>query len=107
MNSPTGRPSFAVAWRDGHRPLRAGKLEFRPMALWLEGGKSVGRGATNVPYREVEFIRIERGDTHGRHRRPTLVVGRMGREPVWITSINGVGTLSEVYDRLGAAVAAS
>jgi hypothetical protein len=101
MHTPTGRPSYAVTWRDGEGPLRAGKLELRPGSVRLEGGGTRGRlYSTTVRYGDLAGARMVRAGAERLRRRPTLVIERPGRGSIWIASVDGLGRMTELFERL-------
>lgn len=106
MEAGDARRSYAVTWRDGEGPVRAGRLELGESALRLEGGDARGRlYATSVRYRDVATVRISRECADRLTERSTLVVGRPDGRPIRIASVQGLGMLTEVLDRLAPLVA--
>ena len=102
------RPSYAVTWREGDGPVRAGKLSFGPTGLRLEGGTARGRLSTQrMLYGGLSEVETARRPEERIRGRPTLLLRRSGRPPLAIASVDGVGCLREVAARLGQAIAAT
>jgi hypothetical protein len=108
MRSAPKRSSYAVTWRDGSGPLRVGKLELAPGGLRLEGGGSQGRlYSLSVRYRDLAGARVAREGAERLRQRPTLVIERLSRASIRIASIEGLGTTTEVFERLMPLIAAA
>jgi hypothetical protein len=99
------RRSYAVTWREGDGPVRAGKLELGPRGLQLEGGAARGRlSARRIFYGHLSGVAPARqpSDRIGGH--PTLVLKRFEQAPVAITSVDNPGCLHELAQRLRLAI---
>ncbi len=88
--------SFAVIWSDSNRSPRVGKLELDPAGLRFEG-----RRTHRVSYEDIESVHVARDSTERIGGRPALVVDLAVGGPLRIGSVNGVGVLSELAERLG------
>jgi hypothetical protein len=105
--SPTRR-SYAVTWREGDGPVRAGKLMLGSRGLRLEGGTARGRlSAERIFYNGLSGVATARHSEERIRGRPTLVLKRSGRPPLAIACVDGLGCLREVAERLGRALAAT
>ena len=87
--------SYAVAWRNGDGRSHAGRLDLGPSALRLEGGESV-----EVPYVDLDELRITRQSDERLSGRPTLVLGLRDGRTVHIVSVGEPGALAELVERL-------
>lgn len=91
---------YAVAWEDGRGSPRAGKLELRDMGIRLETGANNGRlRVLALRYDAVERVRMARGGERLAGC-PTLVLERVGKAPVRVVSVVGLGVLSELSEEL-------
>lgn len=95
------RPSYAVLWREGSGPTRAGKLELSESALSLRGSGPGGALAQcTVPYGELTEVRIGRAPTERLHRQPTAILERRAAPPLSLTALNGLGEVFELAEAL-------
>lgn len=88
--------SFAVIWSDSTRAPRVGKLELEPTGLRFEGMRT-----HRVFYEDIESVHVARDSTERISGRPALVLDLAVGGPLRIGSVNGVGVLSELAERLG------
>jgi hypothetical protein len=88
--------SFAVIWSDSNRSPRAGKLELERAGLRFEG-----RRTHRVFYEDIESVHVARNGTERIAGRPALVLDLAVGGPLRIGSVDGVGVLSELAERLG------
>ena len=97
--------SYAVIWREGKGPTFAGKLEFEPASLVLEGRS--GRGGESrqrIGYDELAAVSLSHnGDSRVEGRRAVLI-DRLRGARLAIASLQPAA-LGEVGDRLALAVA--
>ena len=82
---------------------RPGKLELEPKGLRFEGSAGSRRAphVHRVPYEEIEAVHVGRGNPERLGGRPSLVLDLAAGGPLRIGSINGVGLLNELAERLG------
>jgi hypothetical protein len=88
--------SYGVVWRDGERPLAAGKLELRPRTLRLDGRHRV----REIPYDELAGVRVGRSAEERIDGRPSVVVERWGGGRLTISTVAEAALLSEIVERL-------
>ncbi|HET7567777.1 MAG TPA: hypothetical protein VFJ91_07295 [Gaiellaceae bacterium] len=95
--------SYAVLWSEPAQPVRAGKLELEPTGLRLEGslGRRGGRQVHRVFYEDIESVHVGRGNGERLAGRPALVLDLAVGGPLRIGSVQGLGVLSELAERLG------
>jgi hypothetical protein len=89
--------SFAVLWSESSLPARAGKLELEDAALRFEGQGFVHR----VFYEDIEAVHVARARSERLAGRPALVLDLAVGGPLRVGSLEGLGVLSELAERLG------
>jgi len=89
--------SFAVLWSESSLPARAGKLVLDDSALSFEGPGFVHR----VFYEDIESVHVGRGNGERMAGRPALVLDLAVGGPLRIGSLEGLGVLSELAERMG------
>ena len=89
--------SFAVLWSESESAPRAGKLVFEPASLRFDGHGLVHR----VYYEDVESVWIARANGDRLAGRPAIVLELAVGGPLRIGSLDGIGVLSELAERLG------
>lgn len=92
--------SYAVLWREGSGPVKAGKLVLGPTSLCLESGSGRGRVSSRV-LRYAELTDV--GSATLRERissRPTAFIDRSGGERLAIAVMDGLGSVREIVERL-------
>lgn len=96
--------SYAVIWRLGEGPVRAGKLVLGAAAFHLETGAPGGRmSVQRIRYDDLGSV--EKATTAERlHGRPTTVVRRKERAPLAICALDGPGSAHELGERLAEAL---
>lgn len=99
------RRSYAVTWREGDGPVNAGKLVLGDTGFRLEGGNPRGRlSAKNVRYADVSSVETARRPPERINGRPTAIVGRPERAPLAMATVDGLGSVHELVERLAAAI---
>jgi hypothetical protein len=100
-----GMASYAVVWRVGDGPVRAGKLELDRYGFVLEGVVGTNgerRSLTHrVDYEDILAVRVGRASTERIVGQPVLVVELAVGGPLAVGSIDGPGTLHELGEQLG------
>jgi hypothetical protein len=95
--------SYAVTWREERLPTFTGKLELGPTELRFEGGSTRGRPSVQaVRYSDIVSVWIGRGREERVQGRPVLLLERRSGRVIRIVSLNGLGTIREIADRLEA-----
>jgi hypothetical protein len=82
------RRSYAIWWREGDGPKRAGKLELGRLHVLMSGG---GSSRFAVPLDEITAVGYAAGE---------LLIRRRGGAPIQIGSLDTLGALREVGDAL-------
>jgi hypothetical protein len=95
--------SYAVLWSEPSEPVESGKLELEPKGLRFEGSSGSRRAphVHRLPYEEIEGVHVGRRSPERLGGRPSLVLDLVRGGPLRIGSINGVGMLNELAERLG------
>ena len=95
--------SYAVLWSEPQQPVRAGKLELEPTGLRLEGslGRRGARQVHRVFYEDIAAVHVGRDGGERLAGRPSLVIELAVGGPLRIGSVQGLGVLSELAERLG------
>lgn len=88
--------SYGVVWREGARPVSAGKLELLPEALRLEGRE----GSRSVPYEQIFGVHIGRSPSERIEGRPSVVFERRGGDRLTISAVVQAGLIGEIAERL-------
>jgi len=92
--------SYAVVWREGEGPVRAGELVLGPTSLRLETGAPRERlSAQSLRYEELASVATAPPAQRIRGR-PTAVVERHGRDRLAIAAVDGLGAAHEIVERL-------
>jgi hypothetical protein len=89
--------SYAVLWRHGDEPVRAGKLELDLYGFVLEGVTGMHR----VDYEDICAVRVGRSTADRIVGQPALVLDLATGGPLAVRSIDGPGTLHELAEQLG------
>jgi hypothetical protein len=89
--------SFAVLWSESDLPARAGKLQLDPTGLTFEGPHF----DHHVYYEDIEAVHVARDRNERLAGRPALVLDLAVGGPLRIGSLEGVGVLTELAERLG------
>jgi hypothetical protein len=92
--------SYAAIWRELTGLLATGKVVLGPDALRLEGATRQGQlSRREIPYAELEGVRVGRVPSEMLNGRPTLVLARSSGPSLQIEPF-GIGMLSELADLL-------
>jgi hypothetical protein len=94
--------SYAAIWREPNGTIAHGKAELSPQSLRLEGVAAEGQlTRREIPYTEIEGVRIGREPDERLNSRPTLVLERGSAPPLQL-DVLGAGMLFELADLLAA-----
>jgi hypothetical protein len=94
--------SYAAIWREPGGAIAHGKAVLSPQALRLDGVAADGQlSRREIPYTEIEGVRIGRGHDERLNSRPTLVLERVSAPPLQL-DVLGAGMLFELADLLAA-----
>jgi hypothetical protein len=92
--------SYAAIWRESNGTIAHGKAELSPQALRLDGVAPEGQlSCREIPYTEIEGVRIGRDAEERLNSRPTLVLERASAPPLQL-DVLGAGMLFELADLL-------
>jgi hypothetical protein len=94
------RTTYGVVWREGEAPLARGRLELLPRAVRLDGVAGSTAVTLELPYCELEAVRVGRASSDRLSGYPTLVLEPRRREPVLIASVAQTGVVAELTERL-------
>jgi len=86
-----------VTWRNGDGVLHSGKAELRACALRLDAG---GAHVEEVRYEDLAGVSIARTAKERIANRPTLILERHDGSPLRLASVNQLGIISELAERL-------
>ena len=100
MIGPVGI-TYAVTWEEPDGSERAGRLEFGPEALTLEGRNSGLAVTHSFPYAEVRAFRIAIRNGDRLQGRPTLVLELRSGGALRIAGVVQPGIVAELASRLG------
>jgi hypothetical protein len=96
--------SLAVVWAEGEHEPAIGRLELLPGKIHLEGACHGRYVSEDVPLPEITQTRFGRADRERIRGRQTLVLERIGAQSaLLVTSVFGVGTLTELIELLRSA----
>lgn len=90
--------SYGIVWRDGDHPVTAGKLELLPTGLRLDGRS----GTREIPYRDLDGVRIGRSAVDRLDGRPSLVLDRRRGDRVTIATVAQSSVIGELVERISA-----
>lgn len=95
--------SYAVLWSESSDGVEAGKLELEPTGLRFEGrrGDSGGPRVHRVFYEDIEGVHVGRRLAERLAGRPSLVLELAVGGPLRIGSLDRVGIVAELAERLG------
>jgi hypothetical protein len=88
--------SYGVVWREGGRPVVAGKLELLPRSLRLEGRQRT----RDIPYETLAGFHVGRSPAERLDGRPAVVLERRGGEVVTIATVAQSSLVGEIAERL-------
>ncbi len=96
--------TYAVTWSrpDGH--VYAGRLDLRPDCLLLRGGSGADTVVERLAYENLRAVRRARSIRERVGGRACLVLELLAGGEISIASVGQPGALTEVADRLAAAV---
>jgi hypothetical protein len=90
--------SYAVMWSGSSDGVEVGKLELEPESLRFEGARA---SVHRVFYEDIEAVHVGRGLGERLGGRPSLVLDLAVGGPLRIGSLDRVGVLTELAERLG------
>jgi hypothetical protein len=94
---------FPVVWCEESGPTYAGSLVLGPSSLILDGAVGGARSIVELPYDELEHVRMARRPDARLRGGPTLHVDAAGRR-LRIAVVSEAGAMSEVADALTRAI---
>jgi hypothetical protein len=90
------RRTYGVVWREGDRPVVAGKLELLPRGLHLEGRDC----SSDIPYERLAAVHVGRTAAERLDGRPAVVLERRGGGIVTISAVAQSDLVGEIAARL-------
>jgi hypothetical protein len=100
MRTPNWRATYAVLWREGDGPSRAGRLDLQPTGLHLEGGGASGRlFSLTLRLSDVTDVAMARPEMRLTDR-PTIEIRRSKSRPLRVVSLEGLGATRDIFERL-------
>ena len=90
---------YPVVWCEDSGPTYAGSLVLGPSSLTLDGSVAGDRSVVELPYDELERVRMAGARGERVSGRPTLLVGVRGRS-LRIAAVNETGVMAELADAL-------
>ena len=88
--------SYGVVWRDGAGAPITGKLELLPRVMRFEGLD----GSREVPYEELEAVRVGRSASDRINGGPTVVVERRRNDPITLATVAQPSVVGEIAERI-------
>jgi hypothetical protein len=90
--------TYGIVWKHGDTAATAGSLEFRS-----EGLRLASRERTeDVPYAELESVRVGRSNGERLDGRPAVLLERTGGERLTIATVGQSALVREIADRVAA-----
>ena len=91
-----------MVWSEPAGDVQAGKLELEPTALRLEGSLSTRTPFVHrVYFEDIESVRVGRENGDRLAGKPSLILQLAVGGPLRIGSVDGIGRLAELAERLG------
>ena len=94
------RITYGVVWREGDGPLARGRLELLPRAVRLDGVAGSIPVAREIPYDELEAVRVGRSGPDRLNGHPSLVLEPRHGEPIVVAAVAQAGVVAELTERL-------
>lgn len=94
------RMTYGVVWREGDGALARGRLELLPGAVRLDGVAGSTQVLRELPYDELEVVRIGRTGSDRLNGHPSLVLEPRLAEPFVIAAVAQAGVLAELTEQL-------
>jgi hypothetical protein len=94
------RVTYGVVWREGDGPLARGRLELLSRALRLDGVSGSTPVMREIPYDELEVVRVGRTGPDRLNGHPSLVLEPLGGEPIAVAAVAQAGVVAELIERL-------
>ena len=96
------RQTYGIVWRRDGSSVARGRLELEGSALRLVGTDGREVVTEEIRYEDLDRVHVGRRAEERIHGRPSLVLERLGREPISFTSITEPGVIGELTDRITA-----
>jgi hypothetical protein len=88
--------SYGVVWREGAGAPITGKLELLPRVMRFEGRD----GSREVPYEDLEAVRVGRSASDRINGDPTVVVERRQNDPITLATVAQPSLVGEIAERI-------
>jgi hypothetical protein len=92
--------TYGVVWREGDGELARGRLELLPGAVRLDGIAGTTPVLRELPYDELESVRVGRTGSDRLNGHPSLVLKPRRAEPFVIAAVAQAGVVAELTERL-------
>jgi hypothetical protein len=92
--------TYGVVWREGAGPLARGRLELLPHTLRLDGVAGSTPVKRELPYDELEVVRVGRTGSDRLNGHPSLVLEPRHAEPIVVAAVAQSGVVAELTERL-------
>lgn len=92
--------SYAIVWRESEGAEYSGRLELQADRIVLSGSKAGSRTTREVPYDDLAAAALERRSSGRATTRPTLILSTSDESRLEIASLDGLGALHELAERI-------
>lgn len=92
--------SYGVVWREGGAPPARGKLELLPRAVRLDGLAGSTPVRRELPYAELEAVRVGRTSLDRLNGHPSLVLEQGHGERILVAAVAQTGVVAELTELL-------
>ena len=95
--------SYAIVWRENEGADYSGRLELQVDRIVLSGSKAGSRATRELSYDDLVAAAFERRSSGRATTQPTLVLSTYDESRIEIASLDGLGALHELAERVGCA----
>ncbi len=92
--------TYAVTWSENGDSMYSGRLELGPNGVLFYGAADGSEAQSEFRYEDLVALSFQRQKLSGRATQPTLVLTNRADVRIEIASLQGLGTLHEVADRV-------
>jgi hypothetical protein len=96
------RQTYGIVWRRDGTSIARGRLELEGSVLRLIGTDGREVVTEEIRYSDLDGVHVGRAGEERIHGRPSLVLERVGHEPISFTSITEPGVIGELTARITA-----
>lgn len=94
------RATYAVVWSERLGPPASGRLELGACSLRLDGARGGDPIAREIPFADLESVRIGRAPAERLDGRPALVLRPRRGATLHVAAVGQPGLVAELADRL-------